>query len=54
MFHSIEIVCSVIPVVFRATKIISMSSGEFQETKLTALRITTWSPTAVITDIVDA
>ena len=46
--------CGVIRVVFRTTKIIAMSSVGFQAPKITTIRITTWSPTALLTDTDDS
>ena len=54
VLHYIEMNCGVIPMVFRATKIIAtFSGGGLQATIITTLRITTWSPAEVLTDLGD-
>ena len=42
--------CGIMPIVFRATKIIAMSSGEDLDTKRASLRITTWYPTVLLSE----
>ena len=46
--------CGVIPIVLRATEIITMfSGGGFQATRITKPTIKKWSPTVVLYDLGD-